>query len=639
MNAVLGLITAIILMSVAHFIRVLRWELFVKVYEKPDKKRLLFSLSLGYIINYFVPYKLGDLIRGLYAGAKMKSGKSLGLSTVIVDRYLDIFAVGLIFLVLSLTNRDNESLVQDSRFYIILFGALLVGTLLVYLLRGLLKKLIRLIASLFNSRLEVSVLTFAWALIWNFKDIFQKINKFKLILYTVLMWGVYILSYWAFSFSYSSVGESMGWIDIFSMLFGESGVKASTIMLSLFNEGFNEKKFFLIIYMIAPLLILIILSFIVRQISESKSKEEEYLNLLPQLNAEERLVFLDKYFSNESKEYIDNYLKINHSISIVRDYSAGSNATTMLCVDDSGMFFRKYAFGKASVKLGEQIEWMSDNASLLPVAEVIRSEKNDMYCYYDMPYFASAIGMFEFVHSMPTEESIKLLDSIFTKLNNTIYKKNNSSSNADSVKNYIEKKVTYNIKTIKEHKKFRQLMEYDELIINGTAYKNLSFYEDWLSESNLSSVFLGDEYALIHGDLTIENIVCNRNESGEFDFYLIDPNTGNIHESPFLDYAKILQSIHGGYEFLMSVKNVSIEDNNINFIYTKSFSYSKLMDWMNGYLESHFSKEQVNSIYMHEIVHWLRLLPYKLDKDARTAPVFLAGLLIVLDDVYKKYSN
>lgn len=47
---------------------------------------------------------------------------------------------------------------------------------------------------------------------------------------------------------------------------------------------------------------------------------------------------------------------------------------------------------------------------------------------------------------------------------------------------------------------------------------------------------------------------------------LIDPNTGNIHESPLLDYAKLLQSIHGGYEFLMSVKNVSVEDNNINFI-------------------------------------------------------------------------
>ena len=37
----LGLALAIILMSVAHFLRTLRWELFINVYEKPDRKRLL----------------------------------------------------------------------------------------------------------------------------------------------------------------------------------------------------------------------------------------------------------------------------------------------------------------------------------------------------------------------------------------------------------------------------------------------------------------------------------------------------------------------------------------------------------------------------------------------------------------------
>ena len=64
----LGLVAAILLMSVAHFLRILRWELFIKVYEKPDKKRLLLSLSAGYIVNYFLPYKLGDILRGFLSG-------------------------------------------------------------------------------------------------------------------------------------------------------------------------------------------------------------------------------------------------------------------------------------------------------------------------------------------------------------------------------------------------------------------------------------------------------------------------------------------------------------------------------------------------------------------------------------------
>ena len=37
-------------------------------------------------------------------------------------------------------------------------------------------------------------------------------------------------------------------------------------------------------------------------------------------------------------------MKVNQGISIIRDFSAGSNATTMLCMDDEKTFFRKYAF-------------------------------------------------------------------------------------------------------------------------------------------------------------------------------------------------------------------------------------------------------------------------------------------------------
>ena len=38
------------------------------------------------------------------------------------------------------------------------------------------------------------------------------------------------------------------------------------------------------------------------------------------------------------------FIKINQGVSIIRDFSAGSNATTMLCMDEKKTFFRKYAF-------------------------------------------------------------------------------------------------------------------------------------------------------------------------------------------------------------------------------------------------------------------------------------------------------
>ena len=47
------------------------------------------------------------------------------------------------------------------------------------------------------------------------------------------------------------------------------------------------------------------------------------------------------------------FIEINQNITILQDYSAGSNATTMLCTDGAATFYRKYAFGADGAKLAE----------------------------------------------------------------------------------------------------------------------------------------------------------------------------------------------------------------------------------------------------------------------------------------------
>ena len=126
---------------------------------------------------------------------------------------------------------------------------------------------------------------------------------------------------------------------------------------------------------------------------------------------------------------------------------------------------------------------------------------------------------------------------------------------------------------------------------------------------------------------------------GEDDFYIIDPNTGNVHDSSNLDYGKLLQSIHGGYEFLMATKNVSIEKNHINFVFTKSEAYTYLYSMLDEYMREHFTKERVKSIYYHEIIHWLRLMPYKIEKNGKRVLLFYAGMLMVMNDVINNFEE
>ncbi|MBE6024725.1 MAG: flippase-like domain-containing protein [Cellulosilyticum sp.] len=631
---------SIIVICLAHLVRVYRWELFISIYEKPKARNLIRSLSLGYLINNIVPFKFGDLIRAIVSGKKMKNGMALGLSTVIVDRYLDVVCVGIIFVVLTITGNNNYSAASTATLYM---GIAIIGMILmiaVFVFRGYIKKIIRAFASVFNKQIETSILKFAWALIWNFKDIFQKIGKRKLVATTFIMWMSYLVSYYIFAISLKYAGLNATWIDIFTMLFTQNGIKDSSwSSIVIGNSIMKEYELYVAGYLLIPIVLLYTVSYIVKYNVGEKDGEDNYLNLLPHLDPNERLDFLETYFSNSNREYVSNYLKINQDITIIRDYSAGSNATTMLCTDGEKTFFRKYAFGEDAEKLYQQIEWIEENADKLPLPQIMKKDKTDIYCYYDMPYSSNSVGLFEYAHSMPVSNAWDMIREALESLESSVYKVNTRNADKKTIDKYIQSKVLKNLDTIKSAKRIRNLQQYDVVYINGVAYKNLKYYEKYLSEEYLERIFSNDTYATIHGDLTIENIICTRDINGKDDFYIIDPNTGNLHDSPNLDYGKLLQSIHGGYEFLMSTKDVQVAENNINFMFTRSSVYIELHNRLKEYMLETFGKERTRSIYFHEIIHWLRLMPYKINKDGKRALLFYAGMLMVMNDVIDMYGD
>ena len=113
----------------------------------------------------------------------------------------------------------------------------------------------------------------------------------------------------------------------------------------------------------------------------------------------------------------------------------------------------------------------------------------------------------------------------------------------------------------------------------------------------------------------------------------------NAFSSCFFDYAKLLQSLHGGYEFLMTTSGVQMSGNNIQLMMNRSVSYDKIYEEYRRYLSEKFSLRQIKSIYYHEVVHWLRLMPYKLEKGGKNAVVFYAGLIMVMNDVVGMFES
>ncbi|MDY6090678.1 MAG: lysylphosphatidylglycerol synthase transmembrane domain-containing protein [Bdellovibrionota bacterium] len=622
---------AVFLMVLGHIFKAKRWALFISVYEKSNTLNLLNALSIGHILNSVLPIRIGDVFRIFYAGKKLKNGKSFSFATVVADLYVELLTVGFIFIILSCNYKEKTDLEFVKNIYIFSCLATILITIFACIFRKAIKLFIAKIASVFNSKIEFNILFASYLALASIKDIVLKINKYKFIFYTIIMWIGYLTSYYVFSLALKNVTPNYNFADIFVSFF--TGIN----LYSINNE------FFLLWsgYLILPLLITFLCSILVK---ERQDDVENYKSTLPQLNESDKLAFLKTYYAEENRDALRTYLEINNDVTILEDKSAGSNASTLLVMANNGeMFFRKYAFNDDSIKLIEQIDWIKSHFGRIPLPNILNVKKKKNFVSYDMPASTNFLSYFEFIHTMPFSYSSKVLDKVLNDIRNNIHNENLRKADSETVKKYIQSKVTKNLKIILNDDKYiKDLEEYNEIIVNGVNLKNLKYYEKVFNENNLQEIFINDSYSDIHGDLTIENIICASNfdfKRSSIDYYFIDPNSGNIHESPFLDYAKLLQSLHGKYEFLMMVKDVKIQKNVVNFMLTKSEMYAKLYEKFENFLFESFSYNEVRSIYYHELVHFLRLMPYKIRKNEKLAVVFYTGLLKVLNDIYVMESS
>ena len=622
---------AVFLMVLGHIFKAKRWALFISVYEKSNTLNLLNALSIGHILNSVLPIRIGDVFRIFYAGKKLKNGKSFSFATVVADLYVELLTVGFIFIILSCNYKEKTDLEFVKNIYIFSCLATILITIFACIFRKAIKLFIAKIASVFNAKIEFNILFASYLALASIKDIVLKINKYKFIFYTIIMWIGYLTSYYVFSLALKNVTPNYNFADIFVSFF--TGIN----LYSINNE------FFLLWsgYLILPLLITFLCSILVK---ERQDDVENYKSTLPQLNESDKLAFLKTYYAEENRDALRTYLEINNDVTILEDKSAGSNASTLLVMANNGeMFFRKYAFNDDSIKLIEQIDWIKSHFGRIPLPNILNVKKKKNFVSYDMPASTNFLSYFEFIHTMPFSYSSKVLDKVLNDIRNNIHNENLRKADSETVKKYIQSKVTKNLKIILNDDKYiKDLEEYNEIIVNGVNLKNLKYYEKVFNENNLQEIFINDSYSDIHGDLTIENIICASNfdfKRSSIDYYFIDPNSGNIHESPFLDYAKLLQSLHGKYEFLMMVKDVKIQKNVVNFMLTKSEMYAKLYEKFENFLFESFSYNEVRSIYYHELVHFLRLMPYKIRKNEKLAVVFYTGLLKVLNDIYVMESS
>lgn len=434
------LFLSVISIVLGHLFKVYRWKQLIETYEKTNDENLIDALSIGYLINYLLPYRVGDIVRAILSGKKMKNGISFSFATVILDRIMDVIVVAVLFVTFYMIGYNSQVL-RDSMLFYILFAILLIMSLTISLkYNKYIKMAVKKIAGIFNEKIELGILKLTWSFIQSLKDLLHNSNKIKVILSTILMWGFYLISYALYAFSINKMGSNVSTLDIFMSFFSKNNLDLTTY--TAIQSYMTEYTIITLLYIILPIILLLIIAFIISRLKNNVVTDEaEYIELLPHINPKDRLIFLETYFSGEQKEYFRNYIKINRDVTILKDFSAGSNATTMLCQYKGNSIFRKYSIGEDAKKLYEQILWINSHRDILPLTNILKYSYVDGACFYDMEYIPETITCFNYIHSKPTNESWGILENVLEDLSKKLYTVNSKPASKELLDKYIETKV------------------------------------------------------------------------------------------------------------------------------------------------------------------------------------------------------
>jgi len=627
-NAYTLLILATILLFLGHLVRAARWAILFSPQYFSRRFNLLLGLAIGYMVNTIFPWRLGEILRAFFVSKREAISFSHVAATVVAERLTDLLIIAIAMPAIGYFIDPQNTAMQSLGGQMML--AALGGILFTVLVRSspAARRVLWSAASIFNDSIRMSIIEF----FWSFSEIIGggKVLSHNYLLPTVLMWLIYGCSYLTYGLA---VGEATN-----ETFFALLGTPLQPLITRLANADLSTAIPFLL-FSILPVLVVIVYGFS-RQWSSIIRALSAQLQYASPLDAQNLISARERFKKdNEYKYFLSSHFSGNDQILssfgllamsdgvMQRLFNGGSEAITALVEVDQQLVIRKFALGLAAKKLHRQADWLkSHQHDNLPIVQVRGERQGNGYYLYDMPFIVPANDFYDVIHTSPIERNQSLLNRIVEQISNFHQRHAAGTANAGIVETYFNEKVLKNTSFIIDFA--NNQLPGPRYRINDRAY-NLTDWNCLTDISWLSRQVLDLRTATIHGDLTIENIIVAPEQPAGF--YIIDPNPDNIFNSPLIDLAKLMQSLHLGYEGLHRGRMCTITEEGISLTITRSRAYSDLQEYFEQLIVRQFGADTLREIYFHELVNYLRLTPYKIRKNPSEGLTFFAVTSILLE--------
>jgi hypothetical protein len=616
---------AVSVLLCAHTARAIRHSFLFAKEELPERFGLLLALSVSYALNAIVPFRIGEVVRALFIAVRLRLRLPYVLATVVAERFADLVAVAVIATLLSLGNTDSSPMLRAAALLALAACAIVACAILVQRAARV-RRAVWSATSIFNDAIRLGVAEFVWTVASFVTE--GRLRTRRFLTATLGMWALYLTAYWLFAIA---LGTSVGEVSLLLL-----GAPLRPLIEELLSGGVSRTSVALVLFTSVPVAVVILYGFLRhrREIERSLGFVRRF-GLVP---AELSRTSIGRRFRNTSDYAALMAAHFTASRQIVSAFAGegmddvivhrilpgGSDAVTAVVEVQGKLSIRKLATGASGQKLSVQVEWLRDHASALPLTPVLDEAWYGERFHYDMPYSVTASDFYDVIHTSPIESSRRVLRQVVHEMALFHHRHDRGCATDATVERYLEVKVRANARAVRDYASGLLEREYT---INGDEYR-LSDWECLLDMEWLRRQVPSRGIAVIHGDLTIENIIVSPQH--EKRWYLIDPNPSNTFDTPLIDWAKLMQSLHLGYEGLNRGGVPTLSGNALRLPFTRSNAYAELHSHLSALLADRLAPDQLREVAFHELVNYLRLIPYRIRQSPQRAMAFFACASILL---------
>lgn len=632
----LAILTPPALLLVAHSLRALRWALLFPAGALTRRFDLLLSLGVGYGVNLVLPAHLGDVLRAAMATERTEEARfPYVAATVAVERLTDLACVAVLLAVMNVVAGARGLGAWDpplAMFVVAAAGAAAGRAVRVspaaraFVWRG---------ASIFNDAIKLAIVDF----VWSFGEILfaGSVLRWRYLVASVAMWAAYLVAYAAFA---RYVGVS------FDEIVRALHASPLSSLASQVTTGEASRRLWSAMAPFVTLPILVIVAYggvraglarnrairRLRQVGMSGTGSPSAMRQRFKAPSAYEQYLADLFDSGAGR--LHGYEKEAIGEAIVHKFfNGGSEAITALVEVSGELRVRKFASQAAATKLEAQADWLEGPArALLPLTRVVERAGRDGLFRYDMAMVTPTNDFYEVIHTAPLAHSEALMRAVTDGVSALHRDSAKGPATPATIDAYLDAKARRNAAYIEDFA--RRAVRWDDFSINGDRFDPELWRRlqdlDWL-RTQISD----PRAAVVHGDLTIENIIVAPGSAAGY--YLIDPNPDNIFDTPLIDWAKLMQSLHLGYENLNLGLACRREESGLWIPSLRSQNYAQLHVALEREIVDRLGETALREVYFHELINYLRLTPYKIRQSPARGLGFFACTAILAARYHERW--